>query len=57
MQKNLTPLLKISDEEPFYKGTRFRHYEIGLNFENEEDDFYEYMLAEIPGEVNFMLLT
>ena len=54
---NLIPLKDIKDKTEFWKGTRFRHYEIGLNIENKKDDFYEYMLAEIPGEKDFMLLT
>ena len=32
-------------------------YEIGLNVSRKEDDYYEYMLAEIPGERDYMLLT
>ena len=57
MRNNLTPLAEIPDDEEFWKGTRFRQYEIGLNVENKEDDFYEYMLAEVPGESEYMLLT
>lgn len=57
MKNNLKPLDTIPDEQEFCKGTRFRQYEIGLNVENKEDDFYEYMLAEIPGEREYMLLT
>lgn len=50
-------LKEIKDETEFWKGTRFRQYEIGLNVSKKEDDYYEYMLAEIPGESDFMLLT
>ncbi len=57
MKNNLIALEKILNEQEFWKGTRFRQYEIGLNIENKEDDFYEYMLAEIPGEREYMLLT
>lgn len=59
MEKNiqLLPLKDINDEIEFWKGTRFRQYGVGLNLENKENDFYEYMLAEIPGEKDFMLLT
>ena len=59
MGKNMTliPLKNIDDEIEFWKGTRFRQYEVGLNVDNKEDDYYEYMLAEIPGEKDFMLLT
>ena len=59
MEKNLQllPLKDINDEKEFCKGTRFRQYGIGLNVDDKNDDFYEYMLAEIPSERNFMLLT
>ncbi|MFT6442378.1 MAG: hypothetical protein ACJASQ_001273 [Crocinitomicaceae bacterium] len=57
MKDSLISLGKIKDDEEFWKGTRFRQYEIGLNVEDKDDDFYEYMLAEIPGEREFMLLT
>ncbi len=53
----LKPLKDTDDNQEFWKGTRFRQYEIGLNVEKKEDDFYEYMLAEIPGEKDYMLLT
>lgn len=52
----LRPLIQIHDEQEFWRGTRFRQYEVGLNVESKKDDYYEYMLAEIPGE-NYMLLT
>jgi len=51
----LIPLRDIRDEQEFWRGTRFRHY--GVNVTDQESDFYEYMLAEIPGERGFMLLT
>ena len=57
MKDKLKPLKIIPDNQEFWKGTRFRQYGVGLNVENKEDDFYEYMLAEIPGEREFMLLT
>ena len=57
MEYKLKPLTVIPDDQEFWKGTRFRQYGVGLNVENKEDDFYEYMLAEIPGEREFMLLT
>lgn len=53
----LTPLKDVYDEQEFWRGTRFRQYKVGLNVENEEEDYYEYMLAEIPGEKDYMLLT
>lgn len=53
----LIPLKDIEDEIEFWKGTRFRQYGIGLNVDNKNDDFYEYMFVEIPGKRESMLLT
>jgi hypothetical protein len=53
----IRPLSDIEDDIEFWKGTRFRQYEIGLNVSRKEDDYYEYMLAEIPGKRDYMLLT
>ncbi|MDH7913041.1 hypothetical protein [Winogradskyella sp. SYSU M77433] len=53
----IIPLKDIDNDKEFYKGTRFRQYEIGLNFTKKEDNFYEYMLAEVPGNNDYMLLT
>ncbi len=53
----IKPLKEVGDELEFWKGTRFRQYQIGLNVTEKEDDYYEYMLTEIPGERDFMLLT
>jgi len=57
MKYQLVPLEMIRDDQEFWRGTRFRQYGIGLNVENKAEDYYEYMLAEIPGEKDFMLLT
>ncbi|NOQ72928.1 MAG: hypothetical protein GQ574_13045 [Crocinitomix sp.] len=57
MKNNLIPLDEISSNKLFWKGTRFRLYNVGLNVENSVDDYYEYMLAEYPGDGEFMLLT
>ncbi len=57
MITKIIPLKEIEDKLEFWKGTRFRHYQIGLNVNEEENNYYEYMLAEIPGERGFMLLT
>ena len=59
MKKNAKwiPLKDMEDQIEFWKGTRFRKYGIGLNVADKKDDYYEYMLAEIPGERGFMLLT
>lgn len=53
----IKPLTDIEDEMEFWKGTRFRQYEIGLNVSRKEDDYYEYMLTEVPGKSDYMLLT
>lgn len=52
----LIPLSEIDDKRTFHLGNRFRQYEIGLNVESKEDDYYEYMLCEMPGEREHMLL-
>ncbi|MDO5981272.1 hypothetical protein [Flavivirga spongiicola] len=57
MTSKIKPLKEIEDKLEFWKGTRFRQYQMGLNVSEKEDDYYEYMLAEIPGERDFMLLT
>lgn len=53
----LIPLSSLPDDQEIFMGTRFRQYEIGLNVPRKEDDFYEYMLAQIPGDYKYMLLT
>ena len=53
----LIPLTDINDQDEFWMGTRFRIYNVGLNVSNKDDDYYEYMLAEIPGDSNYMLMT
>ena len=52
----LIPLSDIDDKRTFHLGNRFRQYEIGLNVESKEEDYYEYMLCEMPGEREQMLL-
>jgi hypothetical protein len=56
MNDKLVPLKEINDDQKFFRGTRFRQYNMGMNVENIEDDYYEYMLAQIPGEKEYMLL-
>lgn len=53
----MMPLLEILDNQIFYKGTRFRIYNVGLNVKDKTLDFHEYMLVELPGDENYMLLT
>lgn len=53
----LIPIKDIKDEEEFWIGTRFRIYNVGLNVKDKKDDYYEYMLAQIPGDNDYFLLT
>lgn len=53
----LIPVKDIADDAEFYRGRRFRIYNIGLNVADKADDYYEYMLAELPGDHDYMLLT
>jgi len=50
-------LKELDDNMSIWKGTRFRQYNVDLNVTDKKDDYYEYMLTEIPGEKDFMLLT
>ncbi len=53
----LIPLTKIKDADEFYRGTRFRLYNVGLNVKSKKEDYYEYMLTENPSDNEYMLLT
>ena len=53
----LKPILEFNNNHEFFSGTRFRVYGIGLNVNDPKDDYYEYMLAEVPGERDYMLAT
>ena len=57
MKPTLIPLALVNDHEQFWLGTRFRIYNIGQNIKDQEEDFYEYMLAQVPGESEYLLLT
>jgi hypothetical protein len=57
MNKKMTPLRDIEDNREFWKGTRFRKYGVGLNVKNKDEDYYEYMLTEIPPKRDRMMLT
>jgi hypothetical protein len=52
----LIPMNKVKDMDQFWRGTRFRIYNVGMNVKNKKEDYYEYMLAEIPGD-SYMILT
>ncbi len=53
----LIPIKDIKDTDEFWSGTRFRIYNVGLNVKDKKDDYYEYMLAQIPGDNEHFLLT
>lgn len=53
----LIPLKDISDDHDFWRGTRFRIYNVGENVKDKSEDFYEYMLAQIPGDDKYFLAT
>ncbi|PKR82280.1 hypothetical protein CW751_02820 [Brumimicrobium salinarum] len=50
-------IIEVADNKKFYCGTRFRQYKIGLNVKSKEENYYEYMLIIVPGEVDHLLLT
>lgn len=53
----LTALVEVDDAEEFWSGTRVRIYGVGMNVPDKTEDYYDYMLATIPGEREFMLVT
>jgi hypothetical protein len=53
----LVSISEIKDNVEFWRGTRFRHLNVGLNVSDKNLDYYEYMLVEVPGELDYMLLT
>lgn len=52
----MIPLKDIHDTVEFWRGTRFRKYNVGLNVQHKMEDYYEYMLAENPSEPEYFLL-
>jgi hypothetical protein len=53
----LIALTDIPDDDEFFIGTRFRILNVGLNVADKKDDYYEYMLVEIPRDKKHMSLT
>lgn len=47
---------EVSSETEFYRGARFRKYNIGMNNVSEEDDYYEYMLVD-DGALHMLLVN
>lgn len=56
MNYRLVALKDVQDTDEFWKGTRLRLYNVGLNVKSPKDDFYEYMLSEYPGDREQMLV-
>jgi hypothetical protein len=51
-------LSEFTDEHQFSIGTYIRIYGVkDLAAKKDEDDYYEYMLADIPGDSEFKLIT
>jgi hypothetical protein len=46
LKPELIPLAEVSDEQEFWAGTLFRHYNVGMNIKDKTDDYYEYMLID-----------
>lgn len=40
-----------------WRGTRIRLYNVGLNVEKKEEDYYEYMLSEIYNNREYFQLV
>lgn len=51
-------LKTYKDDHKFSIGTFIRMYNVhSLAADKAEDDYYDYMIADIPGESNFKLIT
>ena len=46
IQTQLTPLNDVADDIEFFRGKRFRKYQVGMLDVAEADDYYEYMLVD-----------
>jgi hypothetical protein len=45
-QIQLTPFSDVADGVKFFRGQRFRKYQVGMMQVEEADDYYEYMLVD-----------
>lgn len=53
-----TELSKFADDHVFSIGTFIRIYGVNdLAAKKDKDDYYEYMIADIPGDSEFKLIT
>ncbi|WP_397538169.1 hypothetical protein [Rummeliibacillus pycnus] len=51
------PLANINDKSKIWAGTRVRLYNVGLNVEDRNDDYYEYLVSYIYDNAEFLQLT
>jgi len=53
----LIPLNKINYRKEFWKGTKFRRYNVGLNVKDEQDNYFDYMLVYVGWEMYSLMLV
>ncbi len=50
--------IKSLDNDTLYSsGTIFRQYKVGMNVNTIHEDYYDYMLVDIPWELEHLLLV
>ena len=54
---NWIPLKNIKNGEKVWVGTKVRLYNVGLNVENKQDDYYDYLVSFIYGNNEYLQLT
>ncbi len=50
-------VIDLKKDQIFYKGTRLRKYNVGLNTENKAEDYYDYILAYAHWNRDEMMLV
>lgn len=51
------PLSNVDDEEEIWAGARVRLYNVGMNREDKENDFYECIISYTYDNNNYLQLT
>ncbi len=51
------PLSNVDDEEEIWAGARVRLYNVDMNREDKENNFYEYIISYIYDNNNYLQLT
>ncbi|AKR36462.1 hypothetical protein bcgnr5383_35650 [Bacillus cereus] len=51
------PLSTVDDDEEIWVGARVRLYNVGMNREDKENNFYEYIISYIYDNTNYLQLT